>query len=77
MVLSGRSLTMEETPAEEVDNAEPWGTKADFPRVLLDLHKSVYIYIYIVDYWCLYSSKIETNECQTNLIAERLDAMPS
>lgn len=46
MVLSGRSLTMEETPAEEVDNAEPWGTKADFPRVLLDLHKSVYIYIY-------------------------------
>lgn len=42
MVLSGRSLTMEETPAEEV---EPWGTKADFPRVLLDLNKSVYIYI--------------------------------
>lgn len=75
MVLSGRSLTMEETPAEEVDNAEPWGTKADFPRVLLDLHK--FVYIYIVDYWCLYSSKIETNECQTNLIAERLDAMPS
>lgn len=61
MVLSGRSLTMEETPAEEVDNAEPRGTKADFPRVLsLDLHKSyvcitVYIYIYIVGYWRLYS----------------------
>lgn len=51
MVLSGRSLTMEETPAEEVDNAEPRGTKADFPRVLsLDLHKSyvcITVYIYI------------------------------
>lgn len=51
MVLSGRSLTMEETPAEEVDNAEPWGTKADFPRV--PRHKS-YVCVYVYTYcWLL------------------------
>lgn len=75
MVLSGRSLTMEETPAEEVDNAEPWGTKADFPRV--PRHKS-YVCVYVCVYILLaIGAYFVKSRCQTNLIAERLDAMPS
>lgn len=73
MVLSGRSLTMEETPAEEVDNAEPLGDKSRFPTSttldptrILRVYVSIYIHIHIVGY----IRKIETR-CQTNLIAER------
>lgn len=83
MVLSGRSLTMEETPAEEVDNAEPWGTKADFPRV--PRHKS-YVYmcvcIHIVGYWCLFRKIEMPNEshrgearCDAKLTRRRLGAL--
>lgn len=83
MVLSGRSLTMEETPAEEVDNAEPWGTKADFPRV--PRHKSyvcVCVYIHIVGYWCLFRKIEMPNEshrgearCDAKLTRRRLGAL--
>lgn len=58
MVLSGRSLTMEETPAEEVDNAEPLGDKSRFPTsTTLDPTRilRVYVSIYTYTHCWLYS----------------------